>query len=118
MTERSLEYEPEVFNSIAHIFETARQVVLGGRGDLQHLTFSLFIAGYSATDVHQKNMAINLMAELEPNSLGTSTTAVRQALQAIYRKQHENINSTGYNLNIDWVTELRATGRGLIMFGL
>jgi hypothetical protein len=118
MTERSLEYDSEVSTSIAQVLKIANRVITEARWELQHLTFSLFIAGYAATDIDQKATAINLMSKLEPNSLGTNTAAVRQSLQEICHKQQANMDTTGYDLSVDWVTHLRATGRGLIMFGL
>lgn len=115
MTELTPEYATEVPDSISRILSIAMDCINTGYSSLKCLTFSLFLAGFAATDANQKRLAVSFMKALEPHNLGGNTRTLRKVLEQVYLKQQMG---GVYDFSLDWVAELAMTGRGLIMFGL
>lgn len=118
MSEPTPEFHSEVPSRITEILEIGTHLVQAKRPELQNLTFSLFIAGYAATSLYQKNMVIDLMTAFEASPIGGTTVMAKTVLERIYYKQQARIETTGYDFGVDWIAEFETIGKGLVMFGL
>lgn len=114
----SPDFDDELAFASSEIIQVAASLISAGRTECRFLVFPLFMAGYVSLDGAQKMKAMDLIQEMEADSLGRNTMAARRALGIVYEKQNEHFMSHGHSLDVDWMNIMIEQGLTVVNFGL
>ncbi|QSZ35304.1 hypothetical protein DSL72_008173 [Monilinia vaccinii-corymbosi] len=112
------EVEEEIASCAREITLIAKKILDRKRFKFRFLVFPLFIAGMASKVKEEKQIALDLIRNLEETSFGSNTTTTRKLLETIYAKQEAAIAQTGTDLGVSWIEELESSLEPLIIFGL
>ncbi|KAL9608508.1 MAG: hypothetical protein Q9167_006673 [Letrouitia subvulpina] len=105
--------EEEVSNSAREIRSLTREMIRSGHHELRFAVFPLFMAGFVAQATERLH-TLELMRNLESESIGKNTKATRELLEAVYRRQDETSEWRDLGLDVDWLDVLSERGLQLI----
>jgi Fungal specific transcription factor domain len=112
------EYDAEIAQCVSEVLRIGDRVVRNEQYHLRFIVFPLFMAGIASADGNEKMLVLDLISSLEKESIGSNTTATRQALQIIYEQQTERFMHTGQSLDVDWSDVMLEQGLQVVNFGL
>lgn len=112
------EYDCEIAQCITEVLRIGDRVVSNEQYHLRFIIFPLFMAGVASTDGNEKMLALELISNMENESIGSNTTATRQALQIIYEQQNLRFMHTGQSLDVNWSDIMLEEGLQVVNFGL
>ena len=112
------EHDAEIALCVQDILQTAEGIISGSRLGLRFIVFPLFMAGVASASGAEKMMALDLIASMEKESIGTNTTATRHALQIVYERQTQQFMSVGHSLHVNWMEVMIEQGLQVVSFGL
>lgn len=93
-------------------------VLSKARHEVRFVVLPVFMAGVFATADSDKELALKMIAAVEPHSFGGSVERVSNLLLAVIRKQGASIVERGISTSVDWVEEMNLSGQRLIITGL
>lgn len=105
--------EEEASNSAREIFSLTREMIRSGHHELRFAVFPLFMAGF-VSPTAERLQALELMRNLESESIGKNTKATRELLEAVYRRQDETSEWRDLGLDVGWLEVLSERGLQLI----
>lgn len=114
----SPEYEPEIASASQQIVQVAEQLVASDNGSTKILAFPLFMAGFASPDAGQRQLILDLLTSLEPNTVGQNVQVTKQALNAIFEQQDDRFMLTGQSLDIDWLRVMAEMQITVVNFGI
>lgn len=105
--------EEEVGNFAREILSLTREMIRSGHHELRFAVFPLFMAGF-VSQAAERLQTLELMRNLESESIGKNTKATRELLEAVYRRQDETSEWRDLGLDVGWLDVLSERGLQLI----
>ncbi|KAL9046382.1 MAG: hypothetical protein Q9214_000768 [Letrouitia sp. 1 TL-2023] len=103
----------EVSNSAREILSLTREMIRSGYHELRFAVFPLFMAGF-VSQAAERLQTLELMRNLESESIGKNTKATWELLEAVYRRQDETSEWRDLGLDVGWLDVLSERGLQLI----
>ncbi|KAN0122549.1 Fungal specific transcription factor domain containing protein [Hyaloscypha variabilis] len=116
MADSSPEIDLQVATCAREIIQVARLVLFKPRVELRFAIFPLFMAGFSTTDLREKEEVLDIMRKIENHGYGGSMESVIKLLEIVFEHQAMAILRTGTANSVEWVEEMEI--RGLMIYGL
>lgn len=112
------EYDMEIAQCVSEVLRIGETIVSRQYFHLRFIIFPLFMAGVASTDGNEKMLALELISNMEKDSIGSNTTATRHALQIVYEQQTQRFMHTGQSLDVNWNKIMVEQGLQVVSFGL
>lgn len=116
--ETSPDYDTEIAVASKQILQMTRKALDEERSDCRYLVLPVFIAGFASTNGGQRTQALDLIRQMEKDSIGRNTAVTRKALSTVYEKQNERFMNTGQSLDVDWMEVMMEQDLMVVNFGL
>jgi len=100
------------------ILQLAHHTISSGRLENRFLVFPIFLAGFASTAREDRRLALNLMRQMEQESIGRNTRATRELLEIVYERQEASISQVGHAMRVDWIQVMLEVGLKVIIVGL
>lgn len=110
--------EVEISQSAQKILQFAREKIITGHIDQRSLVFPLFIAGFASTDAENKTLAVELIRQMEKDSISRNTRATVELLNVVYDRQNASFSRSGHSLDVDWIQVMLEQGLKVVAIGL
>lgn len=113
----SPDFDGELLIAAQQITQVAENCMDDSMQSTGYLVFPLFMAGFASTDGAQKMGVLDLLQKVQKDSLGHNAQHAREALSAIYDRQHERFLMSGQSWDIDWMHVVKEKGITMVHFG-
>lgn len=106
------------------IIEIANEVLQQNRLRASYIIFPVFIAGISSTSPSLKELALDLLLEVEKSTAGKAgdagcnVTTTRALMQAVYQREADSFMRSGHCLDVDWIQIMIVEGLKIETFGV
>lgn len=110
--------EFEISQSAQKILQFARDMIVSGHLDQRSLVFPLFMAGFASTDGKDKRLAVELIRQMEKDSISRNTRATMELLEVVYERQDASFSRLGHSLDVDWIQVMLERGLKVVAIGL
>lgn len=114
----SQEFDVEISAAVQQILQVSQAIVASQPSNSRFVVFPLFMAGFASTVGNQKLLVLDLIQQIEQESIGHNTRATRRALETIYDHQNQRFMHTGHSLDVDWLQIMMDQGLTVVNFGL
>lgn len=114
----SPDYASEIAAASQQILQVSRVIVKNNSSNCRFLVFPIFMAGFASDIGSEKMLALDLIHQMESESIGQNTQVARKALEAVYERQNERFMHTGNSLGVDWLQLMMELGLTVVNFGL
>lgn len=111
------DYDEEITYAATEIIQLAQGMLYSGHMECRFMVFPIFMAGYANSNGSHKMLALNLIEQMERESIGRNTAATRHVLERVYEKQNNQFMTTGHSLDVDWMETMIENGLTVINFG-
>lgn len=110
--------ELEISQSARKILRFAHEKITSGHLEQRSLVFPLFMAGFASTDAEDKTLAVDLIRQMEKDSISGNTRATRELLEVVYERQDASFSRLGHSLDVDWIQVMLERGLKVVAIGL
>ena len=110
--------EYEIRQSARKILQFAHEKIISGHLEQRALVFPIFMAGFASTGAEDKTLAVELIRQMEKDSISSNTRATRELLEVIYERQDASFSRLGHSLDVDWIQVMLERGLKVVAIGL